>query len=474
MTTPVRREGARDVVLYELNEVPWLVLDRFVTERPHSHLRGLLDSAKCETTINDEQGVQPWRSWPTIHTGLPSSEHRSLRLGEDPAVFRGEPIWVTAESAGLPVGLFGVLQSWPPHKPHHGGFYVPDTFSLTDEAYPPSMRRFQRFNLAMTKENAFSPSDMRTRDLVVAALDMLAKGMTLRSSMLLAAQLINERRDSRHRAARSVFQALPSFDLYWRLHRRTRPALSIFFTNHVAGMMHRFWGDLFDSYAAAEEYTADPVYAQFILQALDIADRQVGRILHFVRANPQSVLIVASSIGQGPIPYRHIGRTIVLRDHAALCAALNLPPATPGLAMYPMYALTFGNEADAESVVGSLKSVAIEGIPLFPLVERHGTSVTFRLNYDDGSQTEPEIVQRVRSGPAAVAERVETLGLAVEERTGGGNTAFHTPEGPFITWGAGISGDSGRRSFPAVHARDRILSLLGLQSELQPAAEAAN
>src|SRR5918997_4187939 len=148
----------RAVILYELNEVPWSVVDYYVAQRPQSNLAALLERGQSLTTHHDDsselQGLQPWRTWPSLHTSTYS--HNSFDLGQDPATFRGDPIWDVAEQAGLSVGLFGPLQSWPARRFAHGGFFVPDTFSQDAKTVPASLSRFQTFNLAMTSENNFS------------------------------------------------------------------------------------------------------------------------------------------------------------------------------------------------------------------------------------------------------------------------------------------------------------------------------
>lgn len=70
---------------------------------------------------------------------------------------------------------------------------------------------------------------------------------------------------------------------------------------------------------------------------MDLFDRHLGLILRYMKANPATVLIVAASMGQGPIRYRHLGRTFVVERPETLLAELELPAAEVGLAMYPRF-----------------------------------------------------------------------------------------------------------------------------------------
>ena len=51
-----------------------------------------------------------------------------------------------------------------------------------------------------------------------------------------------------------MVQPVISFDLYLKYLKNTKPEFSTFFTNHVAGMMHRYWKYLFPN-ATTDEKT---------------------------------------------------------------------------------------------------------------------------------------------------------------------------------------------------------------------------
>ena len=147
----------RSVVLYELNEVPWDVVDAYIARKPGCRLAQLVQTGQSVTTvIDDPVRLAPWRTWPSLHTSRLASDHHSIELGQDPATFEGTTLWDAAERAGLKVGLFGPMQSWPARTFKNGGFYVPDGFSRDAVTEPPTMERFQDFNLRMTRESYYS------------------------------------------------------------------------------------------------------------------------------------------------------------------------------------------------------------------------------------------------------------------------------------------------------------------------------
>ena len=172
------------VLLYELNEVPWLVIDRYLTLRPTSKTAGVLRrSATMTTVLDDPNPLEPWRSWVTFHTGLTSDNHNSIDLGQDPSTFGGSTVWDDAVAAGKTVGLFGPLQSWPAARRPDAKFFVPDTFARSAECIPDTLTPFQQINLKLTSDNTFSAdSKLSPAMLAQGALAMVRLGMSPNSA----------------------------------------------------------------------------------------------------------------------------------------------------------------------------------------------------------------------------------------------------------------------------------------------------
>lgn len=49
----------RRVILYELNEVPWEIVDLYCRARPASHFSAFVGDSLCRTTINEDPGTVP-------------------------------------------------------------------------------------------------------------------------------------------------------------------------------------------------------------------------------------------------------------------------------------------------------------------------------------------------------------------------------------------------------------------------------
>lgn len=456
----------RRVLLYELNEVPWEVVDLYVAARPRSNLAKLLPRAMLRTTTNtDPVDLMPWRTWPTFHTSLYTPDHNSYDQGQDPATFRGTPLWEVVDDAGMRVGLFGALQSWPAKAFRNGGFYVPDSFARTAETFPASLGRFQAFNTAMTSENSFAP-DRRLSPVELARVsaDLLRRGLTPSSMALGVEQLVRERLDPRYKSRRAVAQVLVCFDVFWRLHRRHDPHLSIFFTNHVASMMHRFWGDLMPDHTAHQGYEPDDIHRGFIFTAMDHFDRGLARIVRWIDCTPGSVLMVASSMGQGPIRYHDMSSTYVLDDSDRLVEALGLDGAGMGLGMYPRITLMFANEESAHAAAAPVRSAATPVGPLFRDLRVMGTTLSFEIGWQCDAADLPREVAWTPAGAPGRTGDIAELGVVVRERPGGGNTAHHVPHGTLIVYGDGIDADSSRAEVSILDGAPSVLSLLGVDA----------
>jgi len=459
----------RQVLLYELNEVPWLVVDRFVQRSPACWLASVLRRAQTFTTLcNDPNPLEPWRTWPTFHTGLTSNEHRSLDLGQDPTTFGGEPIWDTVARQGYKVGVFGPLQSWPARTYESGGFYVPDTFARSPECVPASLTEVQRFNLRLTRENLFSADAPLPRETMVQVPGaFFHAGVRLATCGRLARHVCLEVLDRRNKAGRSTMQAEIMFDIFMHQMREHDPRFGIFFTNHVAGMMHRYWADAMAAFGEKAPYAIDPVHATMVWKAMEMFDRHLRELETWVASGNDRVVMVASSMGQGPIPYQPIAKYLVLRDAVRMLDVLGCRAADVGLAMYPAYSLRFRSDVDAESARSRIRGLRLEGEAVFQNFRRSGST----LHFDIASPAQSEM-SLITNGTGS-AFTFEDLGIVARERLGGTNTAHHIPEGILFMFGAGIVADASRPNIDSRTVRSRILDLLGCKYDGASAAVAS-
>lgn len=204
------------LIFYELNEVPWRVVDFYVKARPNSCFARILPvTAQFTTVTKDEGQLHPWSTWPSLHRGVYNTTHKLLFLNQDRSCAASfPPIWEELASLGIPVGVFGSLQSYPPSSlPFE--FFVPDTFAPAPTTVPRRYECFQRFNLRRTREDgavaeAVSLDGSSLNDVV----QMFNNGLTVRTFGRLCHQILWERVQPLIRSRRSIFQAPVAFDVF--------------------------------------------------------------------------------------------------------------------------------------------------------------------------------------------------------------------------------------------------------------------
>jgi hypothetical protein len=157
----VRREYAsamrRKVVLFELNEVPWRIVDDHVTRHPGSAMARALERSHQYEAVADRGHLSPWVTWPSLHRGVNDQRHLIGDLGQDrgKADQRYPPIWRLLHDAGVSVGVCGSLHSFPPPDDMTSySFYLPDAFATSHEAHPAPLSTFQALNLTMARDSA--------------------------------------------------------------------------------------------------------------------------------------------------------------------------------------------------------------------------------------------------------------------------------------------------------------------------------
>jgi hypothetical protein len=215
-------------------------------------------------------------------------------------------------------------------------------------------------------------------------------------------------------------------------------------------------------YPHAASYQADPVYGRLVFEALDIADRQLARILRFLRRDTDTVVLVASSMGQGPIPHRTTTTSLVIDDPDRLAAGLGLRGVVPQLTMYPRVAFALPDANAVADAAAMLTAVQTPSGPLFKNVHSRSNVVLFSLNVPNDGPV-PTTASFLDGQTDRVVDLSE-LGVVAKSRPGGDNTAYHTREGILISGGRGQLPDSARRDVSVLDAAPSILDLLGLEA----------
>ena len=425
----------KKIILFELNEVPYRIVDEFCSWRPRSSLARLLPQCRqYESYAEDRSSLSPWKTWPSVHRGVNDEKHMIHDFGQDLTGVDAEfpPLWQILASHGVSTGVCGSLHTYPMPRNLEGyKFFLPDTFAAGSECFPKKLNTFQEFNLAMARDSA---RNVETRVPWASALRQLAAapdlGFKLRTFAEVAGQLVSERVQDWRKTRRRTWQSVLAFDVFMKQLETTKPAFSTFFTNHVASSMHRFWAAAFPQ--DYSEFGYDRQWVKTYRNEIDFTmskfDDFFARLVSFVDRNSGYVLWVATSMGQAATKALPLETQLYVTDLARFTQAIGLAAEDWSLmpAMLPQVNLRV-SERKLAAFRATIDTLAIDGIPLSYRESENGF-----FSLDFGHHNLPPDTPISLHGKGV---DFGTLGLTnVEIKDKSGTTAYHIPSGSLIVY----------------------------------------
>lgn len=327
--------GPRRVLLAEFNEITWRIVDPLCARGRLPVFSELLRGGTRGAPVADEvpPDLDPWISWTTLHTGRPRQEHGVRFLEQPPETVTGPRVADLVAEAGKAVGVYGSIMHWPPRRDIRG-FWIPSTFAPGPETEPPELQPIQELNLGQTR--AHTPLAGRRREpLLRRGWGLVRLGLRPATAARIGAALLRWRLRPHRRWEKVSLQPLVNLDFFERLYREHRPDFATFHSNHAAHYMHRYWR----AHDPSPFLTPPPPeemrkYGPAIEYGYRVADRVLGRLRAL--AGPDTVLIVASGLGQQPyvvedfpegrkvVRVRDIGRLMELCGVAGHCEPISM------------------------------------------------------------------------------------------------------------------------------------------------------
>ncbi len=424
----------RKIILFELNEVPFGVVDYFCSQFPESALaRTLPKCTQVETVTHDEGELSPWITWPTLHRGVSNHQHKIKDFGEDLGRVDGQfpPVWQILAEAGLKPGVFASMHTFPmPGNYQDYSFFVPDPFAGDSAAHPGHIEPFQQFNLAMSRKsgrNVDSGIDFKAALNLAKSLPWL--GLKPETFVAVGKQLLDERTSDWKKNRRRVFQSVLAFDVFYKLLKDRKPNFTTFFSNHVASTMHRYWAATFpedySEYNLSDEWQQR--FAGEIAYAMHWFDAFFKRLKQFADNHPEYLLVVASSMGQEATKAEELKTELYGENFEKFvaCTGLQASEWERKPAMHPQYNLSVVPEKE-DFFLQQLRKFRVNGEPL---VFRHKENGFFSINLGHRNMEKEELVFDEQTMPFS------TLGLKnepVDDESDG--TAYHIPEGILLIY----------------------------------------
>lgn len=425
----------RKIILFELNEVPFRVIDHFALNHPNSSMAKILNKGEQYVTLSSDTGhLHPWSTWPTVHRGVTNETHKIKDIGENLTELNTSypAVWDILINKGVSSGIFSSLHTYPlPSNVDKYKFFVPDPFAAGFETQPKSIEPFQAFNLMMSRASARNASrkiNIKTGLLLVST--MVRIGVKFKSFKDLFKQLIDERFEPWKTTRRRTYQSVLAFDIFYKLLKKEKPEFTTFFSNHAASTMHRYWAATFpedyDNIELGDDWIKK--YSGEIDFAMSKLDYFLSKILTFINKNPEYKLLITSSMGQQATQAKSLETELAVKDLNKFVSKLGMSDADwePMPAMHPQYNVKMTNERGIEQFKKILSGLSIDG----KLVQYRSKDDGF-FSIDFGHVNLKEEVMKFNDEPCLFSD----FGLEnekIQEEASG--TAYHVPEGSLIVF----------------------------------------
>lgn len=420
---------ARRLVVIEANEIPLSLLRWYRSRQPSSFIARLLTmGSTVETRVLPaaDRELYPSQTWATLATGVPYEKHGVYWYGDPkPAEF---PLYWQHAARYRSVGIVGTLHSSPlAVQGNQPGlrFALPDPFAPDDDARPRQLVPLQQFNLAMTRANSRAVANRFPVTDYLRGLRVLP-GLGLRPStaagLARLAASVATGRVPKERLRTGQFLLLA--DVFTKQLTEHDPDLAVFFTNHLAAAMHRYWPASFPHEWDEHPYGQAWIdrFSGEIPVALDALDRFLARMWMRCRATDRLLVLVSSMGQEGGGAVDEGGSTaLVVDDGERLARRLGVDGRfTIRQAMAPHLTMQFETVDEAVRTEGRLGAVLLNGRS--PVVHRSGDTVT--LTYHLGARFEAVNIDGREYHPGDLGFRAVT----VEEHKAG----RHMPYGVLV------------------------------------------
>ena len=426
----------RKIIFFELNEVPFRIIDYYIQKYPNSVLAQKLPQCYQYETHAVDSVLSPWITWATLHRGVAATHHTIHHFNQNLTKINQQfpPIWQILSSNGIKTGVFGSLHSYPlPDNLENYSFYVPDSFATNSQCFPENLSVFQEFNLAMARNSARNVSSQVPVKATLKLLNHLPKfGLRVPTLIDTAKQLLTEQFKPYRKNRRRTYQAVLAFDLFLKQLKTTQPDFATFFTNHVASSMHRYWAALFPQDYQNFGYNSEWLsrYNNEIDFTMSKFEQFFTQLVHFVDNHPEYTLWIASSMGQSPTTAWMVKTQLNLTHPKKLMSALGVPDdawyQTPG--MFPEFGIVVKKQW-VEKFRNQLSQLSIEERLVKFAQKEDGL---FALFFGHVNLPQKRITNALLKGRSVPLEQLGLENISIEDEAN--TNAYHVKEGSLLVY----------------------------------------
>jgi hypothetical protein len=288
----------KSALFLEFNELCPDLMRRFIEQGELPNFKRLLDQSIEYTTNADEEQehLEPWIQWVTVHTGVGYDEHQIFNLG-DAQKLRYDAVWDLLSREGHTVGVCGSMNV--KYSPDIKGFVLPDAWSSDIKASPDDLNTFFRFIQVNVQEHTNKKVPLSRSDYQKFFSYMVSHGFSLSTMLSIAKQIIGEKLSNEGRWKRAVLLDKLQWDLFAWHFKRYRPSFSTFFVNSTAHLQHKFWRNM-----DPEKFRIKPSeqeqrdYGEAILFGYREMDKLIEKA--FELAGEETTILFSTALSQQP------------------------------------------------------------------------------------------------------------------------------------------------------------------------------
>ena len=457
MLTPIQRN--QRLILLEFNELCPALVDRFIDEGALPNFKRLRNASETFITHTNEEILEPWIQWVTVHTGVPFSEHGIKDLDEAEKVAHNTFWDCLHEENVLLMSPMNVK-----FRRHNQSLFLPDPWAASQV---PSTELEPFYSFVRAAVNSHARTDRLDHKAAARAVRFLmGHGLSLNTLAAALHQLLDEklgRRDVKWRRATILDRLLwDVFAHFWRGPRQ--PRVGIFFSNATAHYQHKYWSHYDPSLFSLKPNAAEiETYSNAIRFGYQAHDRLIGKALAL--GGPGTAIALCTALSQQPmLDYEVRGgkQMFLVKDFSALLAALGVHATARAEALMAEESwLHFATEADGAEGYRKLSSVRTgDGRALFKLRGFDGKSFVIGCGVFASEVDGHTTIANANGASIAFHDHF----LQMETVT----TAKHHPDGLFWI----MSGQPSRRAqesriadaLPLTHVRGKLEQALAFEA----------
>jgi hypothetical protein len=275
-------------------------MERFIKEGKLPSFERLYRESHVFTTESDGdvEELEPWIQWITVHSGIPTKEHKIVNLG-DGHLLREKRVWDLVSDSGRKIWVCGSMNVQ--YQAPVQGWILPDPWTAEVKPHPASvLLPFFRFVSANVLDYTRDRAELSFADKLAFVLFMARHGLSAETVKAITTQLLSElRRSARTQWKRAAILDKLQFDLFRWVYRRERPAFSTFFSNSTAHFQHLYWRNLEPDVFSVKPTSAEQAaYEAAILYGYQQMDDLVRRFL--LLAGNEATLVFCTALSQQP------------------------------------------------------------------------------------------------------------------------------------------------------------------------------